>query len=591
MKKEKKILVTAPIKINNKKIKKSIILLTTFVKNFDVNSYYQNQKILYSNYHWNSQKKFTRDKNYILRIYELYLKRITLKLNKVHNTNYSVDYWRIIVGPWLFDFITIIFDRSEILNFLKKKYKIIEVRSAIFNKKDKIFKDYQEFTNCLSRNYNEFNNIIFSELIKYHSKIPIKKFNFSRINKDKLNKKILFIFFKTILKIYNFIFKFFVKSNDIFIINSYFERIFNFKLQIRLGQLPIFWEKISLNEQKINWKLRKLFNVKDDDKFFTMLNYFISNFIPVIYLEGYKEAVKLIDNLSWQKKPKAIISANSYFLDDIFKIWAAEKKLKGSNLISIQHGGNLFSSKVNGNEIHLKKISDYILTWGQGDTKNKSIIPYFNIKSNNKKINYSKFGNLLIFDYIMPPYIEYLQTTYNGPQNISFLDKKITFLKHLKKNIISKTLIRNINLFNDTVLFERELYSIVNINVNYSYNSFYKEIERSRICVCNSNQTVFLETLNLNFPTIVCFDTKFDALRKTAIPYYNILKDSKIFFENSAEAAKHINNIWDHVDDWWKNKKVQNAVSLFCDKFSKRKESFILHKFLNKLNFKKPIDY
>ena len=503
MKKEKKILVIAPIKINNDKLKKLIILLTTFSKSFSVNNYYDNQKILCSNYHWNSQKKFQRDKNYILKIYEIYLKRITAKLNELQNTKYSVDYWRIIVGPWLLDFITIIFDRSEILNFLNKKYKIIQVISTIYNKKNNIPNDYQEFTNCLGRNYNQFNSVIFSELIKYRFKIPIKRISFFKENKDVKNSSDSINFFYNILRIYNFIFKFFVKSRDVFIINSYFKKSLNFRLQIKLGQFPLFWNKPSLKEQKAKSNLRKIFNQKENDKFFDMLNYLIPKFIPKIYLEGYKEAVKLTNNLPWPKKPKVIISANSYFLDDVFKIWAAKKKLEGSNLIATQHGGNFFSSMVNSNEIHLKKISDYFLTWGQADNKNKSIIPYFNFKAKNKKINYSKFGNLILFDYIMPPFVENLQSTYNGPQNLLFLNRKITFLKNLKKNIIRSTFIRNKNLYNELLLFERKLYTSLNININYSSKSFFKEIKKSRICVCNSNQTVFLETLNLNFPTII----------------------------------------------------------------------------------------
>ena len=588
MKKEKKILIFAPIKTNSNKLKDTIILLTTFSKIFGVNNYYENQKLLCANYHWNSKKKFQRDKNYILKIYEIYLKKITVKLNKLQNTNYSVDYWRIIVGPWLLDFITIIFDRFEILNFLDKKYKILEVRSATYNKQDNIFNDYLEFNSFLGKNYNQFNNIIFSEIIKYRfKKIPIKKIYFYKKNKDIKNIGNRINFFHNILRIYNFIFKLFVKSRDVFIINSYFERYFNFGLQIKLLQFPFFWNKILLKEQKVKWHLRKSINEKENDKFFSMLNYFIPKFIPRIYLEGYKEAAKLTNNLPWPKKPKAIISANSYFLDDVFKIWAAKKKLGGSNLISTQHGGNFFSSRFNISEIHLKKISDYFLTWGQADDKNKSIIPFYNFKFANRKIKHHKFGNLLLFDYIMAPYIENLQSSYNGPQNILFLDAKIKFLKKLEKNILNKTFVRNKDQYYDALLFERKLYKIHNININYSSKNFYQELKKSRISVCNSNQTVFLETLNLNLPTIVLFDSKFDQLNKTSIPYYDILKKSRIFFESPVEAAIHINSIWDDVDFWWYNKKVQSAVTLFCKNFSRRTPNFKLHKFLKKLDLKK----
>ena len=35
--------------------------------------------------------------------------------------------------------------------------------------------------------------------------------------------------------------------------------------------MPIFWKKILSSEQKIKWKLRKFFNEKNNDEFFSML--------------------------------------------------------------------------------------------------------------------------------------------------------------------------------------------------------------------------------------------------------------------------------------------------------------------------------
>ena len=587
MKKEKKILVTAPIQEINNKLKNSIISLAPSYDKFYIQNYCQNKKILCSNYHWNSKKKFRRDAKYIIKVYEIYLKKITLKLNQLHKTIHSIHYWRIVVGPWLLDFITILFDRLEIIKFLEKKYKITEVRSAFYKKEDIIFNDYQEFYDFIWRKDDQFNNIIFSELIKYRSKIYKKKVSFFKIKKDVLNNRKYSIFMGNILKIYNFFSSFFKRSTNIFIINSYFKKLFNLKLQISIRQFPNFWTKVFLKTKIIKRKRNNLLNDNSNNEFFNILNFFISNFVPKIYLENYEKAIQLINNLSWPKKPKAIISSNSYFLDDVFKIWAAQKKSRGSYLISNQHGGNFFSTKIHSHEMHLRKISDYILTWGYSEKKNKSLIPFFNFISANKKIHCCKSGNLLLADYIMPKYIEGLFSAYKGPQNLLFLDKKIKFLKNLKNNIISKTIVRNKNQYSDILSFERGLYSDLNIKVNYSSECFYKDLKNSRICVSNSNQTVFLETLNLNFPTILYFDSKFDELTKSAIPYYNILKDCKIFFEDPIKAASHINSIWDNVDSWWNSKKVQKAVNLFCNRFSKRSTNFKLHIFLNKLDFKK----
>ena len=70
------------------------------------------QEIKVPSYHWNDRAKLLRDYNLILGLYEEYLV-VSNWLNRVHGIDYSYDYWRIIVGPWLYYFISIVFDRLE----------------------------------------------------------------------------------------------------------------------------------------------------------------------------------------------------------------------------------------------------------------------------------------------------------------------------------------------------------------------------------------------------------------------------------------------------------------------------------------------
>ena len=590
MKKKKKILITGSINNKSNKKRVSTILLAKPYNDFDKKNYYKNTKILCDIYHWNIKKNLRRDEKYILKVYEIYLKIITSKLNQIHNVKYPVSYWRIIVGPWLQQLITIVFDRLEIIKSLEKKYKITEVRSEIYRKEDMIFKNTEEFLLFISKKEDQFNNFIFSEIIKYRSKKIIKKFSLLNRNIKSINKNNNLNFNIIIKKIYTFIFKLFVKSEDVFIIDTYFKKIFNFRLQIILKQFPFFWNKVLFESKKeINWNIRNLFYKKNNNEFLSILNHFIYNLIPKSFLEDYLDVVKLTNNLPWPKNPRAIIASTAYFTDDVFKVWTAEKNLGGANLISTQHGGNFFTSKDHYNEKHMKKISNYILAWGEHEKKNQSIIPFFNFKTQNIIIQPCKTGNLLIGDYVYQQYVESLYNTYKGPQNILFLDRKIKFLKKLKKKIINKTFIKNKSSyqnknFGDNRIVERSLYASSNIKVNYTSEDFYEELRKSRIFVANSNQTTFLEALNLNFPTVIYFDTRFEELRDSVIPYYKILKDNKIFFEDSLKAASHINNVWDNVDVWWQSKKVQSAVNIFCNKFSKRSTNFKFEGFLNKLN-------
>ena len=58
---------------------------------------------------------------YIDDIYEKILPFIVEALNSTHQTNYSLRYWRIVIGPWLKTYITVIYDRfMHITNALEE---------------------------------------------------------------------------------------------------------------------------------------------------------------------------------------------------------------------------------------------------------------------------------------------------------------------------------------------------------------------------------------------------------------------------------------------------------------------------------------
>ena len=101
--------------------------------------YYKGQKLFYLGYfcisdksklhkfnskkvikeHWGSKKilskySFLKDTtNYLFRF-------LVNKLNEIHNTNKSEEYWRIIIYPWVCYYVTTLYDRWQIISQLKK---------------------------------------------------------------------------------------------------------------------------------------------------------------------------------------------------------------------------------------------------------------------------------------------------------------------------------------------------------------------------------------------------------------------------------------------------------------------------------------
>jgi len=58
-------------------------------------------------------------------------------------------------------------------------------------------------------------------------------------------------------------------------------------------------------------------------------------------------------------------------------------------------------------------------------------------------------------------------------------------------------------------------------------------------------------------------------IRDEAKVYFENLKKVKVFHDNPFSAAKHVNEIYDKVDEWWNSndvvKEVSNFRVRFCD--------------------------
>jgi putative transferase (TIGR04331 family) len=58
-------------------------------------------------------------------------------------------------------------------------------------------------------------------------------------------------------------------------------------------------------------------------------------------------------------------------------------------------------------------------------------------------------------------------------------------------------------------------------------------------------------------------------LRESAKPYYQILVDSGIVHLSPDSVAQKVNSIWDDVDGWWSQSKVQKARKIFCARYAR----------------------
>ena len=67
---------------------------------------------------WTDRQKFENDYLYLEDLYERVLDKFCIVLNDINNTNHKIKYWRMIIGPWLLIYISILWERWESLQYI-----------------------------------------------------------------------------------------------------------------------------------------------------------------------------------------------------------------------------------------------------------------------------------------------------------------------------------------------------------------------------------------------------------------------------------------------------------------------------------------
>lgn len=129
-------------------------------------------------YHWDDRDKLSRDYLYLNELYEKILPEVFKNLNKIHNVDHSVRYWRIIVGLWLIGFIHVFYDRYQ---SVLSAAEYAKVKNTLLIRPDKtkyIPRDFGEFSIWATEN-DEYNHYLYSRIIEDMDIIPFEYLDFT----------------------------------------------------------------------------------------------------------------------------------------------------------------------------------------------------------------------------------------------------------------------------------------------------------------------------------------------------------------------------------------------------------------------------
>jgi putative transferase (TIGR04331 family) len=525
-------------------------------------------------YHWNNRERLYSDYQYLQNLYTKTLVSISHSLNKYHKVNRSIRYWKIFIGPWLFHFIHIIFDRWKMIENVTNNNSIngTTVLSGLEELVTPL--NFKEFSELYSGEL--WNHWVYGEIIKYADKIPVEEIEYKENKQEKTDtrsqSKVKQIS-RLILKLYAF----FTRNSKVFFFGGGGGKLGQIKLEILLGQLPTFYSLILNKEICIKKNNRDMFNIDfiEDNQFESFLLKMIPTQIPKYYLEGYKQLCKECHNINLPVNPKIIVSSSAIITTDIFKFWVSEKVERGAKLIVSQHGGHYGIGKWNSSEDHEVSIANAFLSWGWSG-KNVQPLSSFKLSNVKNKRTTIRKKYVLMALGLTPRYSYWLYSVPMSSQWGEYLDDQVQFIELLPKYIRDALKIRlSLGDYNWNQR-DRLLDRFPAIKFDDSKNTFESSVNNSKVFIGTYNATTFLETLSKDIPTIIYWNPLYSEIRDSAKQYIDLLHSAGILHYTPESIASHLQNIWPDIDYWWSQDEVQSARRIFINNYARTSSTYIL---------------
>ncbi len=511
---------------------------------------------------------YSRFDQYNQELYSKYLKIFTRLLNKEHKVNHCVRYWDIVLGSFLYRYIGVMYERYLTIQSLLEQHDKFDCFIADTTKSKAVIVDELSFMRLIQD--DDYNFELYSKVLSFFN-IEGKKIKINRERDDVHFHKPANYIRKIIESIFWLIAHLKGGKKLIFMKNPYLDIKFIAKLAI----FSKYRVKIKLYESyesncEYDIEMRKRFQgcLSGGDQFELFLKTVLPFDLPMSVVENYKYLNELAKKQYPKKDPDIIFSANSWYYDELFKVWAAGL-LGKSKLLGIQHGGNYGVSRYLLEEKYEARITDFYLTWGWKKYKYNNIIPFGPTKMINYKKEKTKSDDILFVMTSKPEY--FCDLRFIPSERVSYFENQKIFLDNISNNLLDKFRIRpypsedqnrHINLWNS---YNKQ------VKVDGKNEKFLDSLNNCKLYVSDHLMTTYLESLKMNIPTIIFLDKKYPngLISKSMAGDFQKLEDVGILYFSAKSAALAINRLGSNIDKWWFAPKVQNVRGEFCDKFAK----------------------
>ena len=498
---------------------------------------------------------------------------VTKNLNTIHGVNYSQRYWHILLGPWLYHFCCIVYDRKRLLSY-RTEDDVAEVGSRV------VPRDTYESIK-LSVN-PDFNQQLLSDILLGCNAIDEHSFMSTEADND---YKFDYAHLKAI--IFNYFSGALTTNKSIAISFTAMPLAFQCRIFRHFpGIRPIkaLHDNYKLFSSRISVPMRLKLNVKPvEEQFLNLVNSLLPYYIPVCFVEGYKTLNRLGER--YISKPAAILSTTEiYYRYESYKHWVAKCSEDGTKVLNLQHGGTYGLSWRSGDNFIERAPSDVFYSWGwkhptyrldDSQIKPMPVLPqFFALDRDVKPRNDSQ--RILFASNSMRTILRGFGGIPNDPYNRDrYLSDQFSFYEQLPQDIRESLYIRvgELNKSSGTKLYKeswRKKHPSVlfdNRNVN-----FRTSLRHSKIFIVDHLSTTWLESLMIGVPTIIFVDKDDYDFTDEFKEIISMLNSVSIFHYSIEAAAKQVITINSDVSSWWRDERRADMVKNVLGKIAKQSE-------------------
>lgn len=544
-----------------------LVFLGEWCKRYERASHWRTREHVAVRNHWDDRSKLQRDQAYLQGLHEEVLGCLTRTLGRLHGIDRAGGFWRTLLDPWLARYLGVAFDRWESLRIAFGEYDCTETITRDTRRCTPL-QDHLHFTRAVSG--DDWNHDFYADILRYeystkcvvrkHDRVPPAYDDAPLKNVSGWSQH----WKRRLLAQLDGVLGRLSRTNELLFVDSYFPWPALVLLNTRLGQLP------SLRIREFEWPNRDVavpaehltplrsavvLGREPGNRFESFLHERIADDLPCVLLESFQAVRARATTL--RLRPKAVLTANAHWFNDLFKHWVAEQTHEGATFVVIDHGNGIpprFASM--GFE---EEISDIKVTWGlPRHPKHVQLPPSklvrrqrFTVPGDRLVVVGSEFPRYA-FDACSTPIAGQSLLCFEQVRRLYYrLDETIrhVFLVKPYPNLGWRLRDRFVECLGpDKVATEPDLVTVM---------------RSARIVVCTYPQTTFSEAMTSGAPAVLLYPKH---LWET-VPLFNglleALGSAGIVFSEPDDAARHINSTWSEPRTWWESAAVRAARKRF----------------------------